>query len=89
MVSLVQFCTHGETISNECLPALDILECNGGRSASGKAILSCYQSFLPNMTMTFRMKVGKNPFKCENDAGQQVKNYDKTVDTCVKACLRL
>ena len=41
------------------------------------------------MTMTFRMKVGKNPFKCENDAGQQVKNYDKTVDTCVKACLRL
>ena len=39
--------------------------------------------------MTFRMKVGKNPFKCENDAGQQAKNYDKTVDTCVKACLRL
>ncbi|CAE7454819.1 unnamed protein product [Symbiodinium sp. CCMP2592] len=29
-------------------------------------------------------KVGKNPFKCENDGGQQVKNYDKTVDTCVK-----
>ncbi|CAE7802321.1 unnamed protein product [Symbiodinium sp. CCMP2592] len=30
------------------------------------------------------MEVGKNPFKCENDGGQQVKNYDKTVDTCVK-----
>ncbi|CAE6970138.1 unnamed protein product, partial [Symbiodinium sp. KB8] len=28
-----------------------------------------------------RVMVGKNPFKCENDSG---KNYDKTVDICVK-----
>ncbi|CAE7572183.1 unnamed protein product [Symbiodinium sp. CCMP2456] len=37
-----------------------------------------------NRVMDVLGKVGKNPFKCENDSGQQAKNYDKTVDTCVK-----
>ena len=91
MVSLVQFCTYGPALSDDRLPAVDILECNGGRSASCKAVSSritkCESYPDINMLVTARMKVGKNPFKCENDSGQQAKNYDKTVDTCVKACL--
>ena len=85
MVSLVQFCTHGETISDDRLPALDFLECNGGRlSATCKAVSSRILPRYKLMLMTTPIQVGKNPFKCESDSG---KNYDKTVDICVKACL--
>ena len=46
--------------------------------------VSCHES-MPDIDLTIWMQVGKNPFKCENDLS--AKNYDKTVDTCVKACL--